>query len=279
MRIPLAVPALLAPCLFVYLVLFVLPQIGLLGSSVLDKGAPSAVHYAKVFDDSYYVFLMGRTLLTGFGVTLITLVFGVPIAYVLARMESRWATFLVMITTFPLLISAVVRSFGWMVLFFRNGPISALLVAVGLADKPVQLMHTLTGVVIALAQVLMPLMVLTLYSVFRSIDPQLERAAMTLGAGPFGAFRLVTLPLARGGLLAGSLLVFALSISAFATPSLVGGARANVMATAIYEQAVELLDWPFAAALASILLAVVLTLSILYAVVLDRGSHDRPLAP
>ena len=111
-RVPLAVPALLAPCLLVYLLLFVWPQIGLLGSSLFDRGALSATHYAKVFEDAYHPWLMGRTLVVGVGVTTITLVFGVPIAYVLARMESRWAPFLVMVTTFPLLISAVVRSFG-----------------------------------------------------------------------------------------------------------------------------------------------------------------------
>ena len=119
-------------------------------------------------------------------------------------------------------------------------------------------MYTLTGVIIALAQVLLPLMVLTLYGVFKSIDRDLEYAAMSLGASPPLALCLVTLRLARGGIVAGSLLVFSLAISAFATPSLVGGARANVMATAIYEQTIEMLDWPFASTLATILLVVVL---------------------
>jgi putative spermidine/putrescine transport system permease protein len=169
-----------------------------------------------------------------------------------------------MVTTFPLWVSAVVRSFGWMVLFHRNGLISNTLQATGLAAEPVQLMYTLTGVIIALAQVLLPLMVLTLYPVIRGIDRDLENAAMNLGATPGLAVWLVTLRLARSGIAAGSLLVFAISISAFATPSLVGGARAQLMATAIYEQTLELLDWPFASAIAAILLVIALVVVALY---------------
>jgi putative spermidine/putrescine transport system permease protein len=275
--IPWVVLLLLAPCLLLYMALFVVPQMRLLGTGFVVNGDPGLAHYARMFEDGYYLFLMGRTLLCGLGVTLITVMLGVPLAYWLARLPSRWAGFILMLTTFPMLISAVVRSFGWMVLFFRNGPVSQLLVASGLSDSPVQLMYTLTGVTIGLAQVLLPLMVLTLYGVFRSIDPALESAAMTLGARPVVTFFLVTLPLARAGIVAGSLLVFALTISAFATPSLVGGARANMMATAIYENAVDLLDWPFASALASVLLVVVLGISAVYAVLADRGRHDQPV--
>ena len=117
-------------------------------------------------------------------------------------------------------------------------------------------------------------MILTLHGVFKSIDRDLEYAAMSLGARPSVALGLVTFRLASGGIVAGSLLVFSLAISAFATPSLVGGARANVMATAIYEQAVELLDWPFAAALATILLVVVLAVSLAYGALLE-GRADK----
>jgi putative spermidine/putrescine transport system permease protein len=159
-----------------------------------------------------------------------------------------------------------------MVLFFRDGIVSNALMMLGLSERPIQLMYTLTGVIIALAQVLLPLMVLTLYGVFRSIDRDLEYAAMSLGARPPVALWLVTLRLGRGGIIAGSLLVFSLAISAFATPSLVGSARAHVMATAIFEQTIEMLDWPFASALAAILLVVVLTLSIAYGALIEGRS-------
>ncbi|SFJ53469.1 putative spermidine/putrescine transport system permease protein [Bosea sp. OK403] len=272
------VPILLfAPCVLVYAIFFIWPQASLLAISASSKSGPGLDQYARFFGDSYYWEILGRTLGMGITVTVITLVLGLPTAYVLARSQSRWAGLLLLLTTFPLLVSAVVRSFGWMVLFFRDGLVSRTLLALGLIDRPVQTMYTMTGVIIALAQVLLPLMVLTLHGVFKSIDRDLEYAAMSLGARPAVALGLVTLRLARGGIVAGSLLVFSLAISAFATPSLVGGARANVMATAIYEQTVELLDWPFGAALAAILLVVVLGLSLAYGALIEgRGELEAP---
>lgn len=270
-------PALLfAPCAFVYAVFYIWPQASLLTLSVHDETGFTLGQYRRFAGDAYYWEMLGRTLWLGVSVTAITIVLGAPTAWLLARARSRGASFLLLLTTFPLLISAVVRSFGWMVLFFRDGLLSRTLQALGLADGPVQTMYTLSGVIIALAQVLLPLMILTLHGVFRSIDRDLEYAAMSLGARPSVALGLVTLRLASGGIVAGSLLVFSLSISAFATPSLVGGARANVMATAIYEQTVELLNWPFAATLATILLVVVLALSLAYAALLERD--DQPEA-
>jgi putative spermidine/putrescine transport system permease protein len=266
---------LFAPCAFVYAVFFIWPQASLLAISASDATGITLAHYQRFAGDSYYWEILGRTLGLGAAVTAITLVLGVPTAYLLARAQSRWAGFLLLLTTFPLLVSAVVRSFGWMVLFFRDGLLSHGLMALGLADRPVQTMYTMSGVIIALAQVLLPLMILTLHGVFKSIDRDLEYAAMSLGARPSVALGLVTLRLASGGIVAGSLLVFSLAISAFATPSLVGGARANVMATAIYEQAIELLDWPFAAALATILLVTVLALSLAYGALLEgRGERE-----
>jgi ABC-type spermidine/putrescine transport system permease subunit I len=264
------VPVLLfAPCVLVYAIFFIWPQASLLALSATSKAGLTLEHYGRFTGDSYYWEMLGRTLGLGFAVTAITLVLGLPTAYVLARSQSRWAGLLLLLTTFPLLVSAVVRSFGWMVLFFKDGLLSKALQFVGLASGPVQTMYTMPGVIIALAQVLLPLMVLTLHGVFKSIDRDLEYAAMSLGARPSVALWLVTLRLARGGIVAGSLLVFSLAISAFATPSLVGGARANVMATAIYEQTVELLDWPFGATLATILLVTVLALSLAYGALIE----------
>jgi putative spermidine/putrescine transport system permease protein len=264
------VPVLLfAPCVLVYAIFFIWPQASLLALSATSKAGLTLEHYSRFTGDSYYWEMLGRTLGLGLAVTVITLVLGLPTAYVLARSQSRWAGLLLLLTTFPLLVSAVVRSFGWMVLFFKDGLVSKALQSLGLASGPVQTMYTMTGVIIALAQVLLPLMVLTLHGVFKSVDRDLEYAAMSLGARPSVALWLVTLRLARGGIVAGSLLVFSLAISAFATPSLVGGARANVMATAIYEQTVELLDWPFGATLATILLVTVLALSLAYGALIE----------
>jgi putative spermidine/putrescine transport system permease protein len=212
-------------------------------------------------------------------VTLITLVLGYPLAYWLARLETRWKTVLLVMTIFPLLTSAVVRSFGWMVLLYRTGLVNQVLLRLGIVDAPLTLMYSLTGVVIALAEVLMPFMVLTLYGVIRGIDRNLEEAAMDLGAGPLTTVYRVTLPLSAGGILAGSLLVFSLAISSFVTPSLVGGPRVQVMATAIQEQTVSLLNWQFAATLAAILLVVVLALSLAYSRLVERSGDPSTALP
>lgn len=263
---------LLAPCVLVYLIFFVWPQFGLLALGFQDDaGNFSLSLYARFLGDSYYLQLLWRTLCMGFAVTLVTLILGVPLAYLLARSNSRWTPFLLMMTTFPLLVSAVVRSFGWMVLLYRNGVVSDLLQWLHFTDGPTQLMYTLNGTIIALAQVLLPVMVLSLYGVFRSIPPDLERAAMSLGARPGVTFALVTLKLARGGIVAGSLLVFSMAISSFATPSLVGGPRARVMATSIHELTTTVLDWSFAAVQSTILLVVVILIAALYGQILDRS--------
>jgi len=253
---------LLAPATLVFALLFVWPQLGLFLQS-MPASAPFA-QYERFLGDSYYLGVLGSSLLLGLCVTLVTLVLGFPLAFLLARAETRWAGLLLLLTTFPLWVSAVVRSFAWMVLFFRNGVASRMLQSTGLVESNFQLLGTFTGVVIALAQVLLPIMIVTLYAVIRGIDRDLEHAAMSLGASPVVALWLVTIRLARGGILAGSLLVFSLSISAFATPSLVGGARAHFMAVTIYEQTLELLDWPFAAAIAAILLVIALAVALTY---------------
>ncbi len=253
---------LLAPAALVFALLFIWPQLGLFLQS-MPPGTPLA-QYERFLGDSYYLGVLGNSLLLGLCVTLVTLVLGFPLAFLLARAETRWAGLLLLLTSFPLWVSAVVRSFAWMVLFFRNGVASRLLQSTGLVESNFQLIGTFAGVVIALAQVLLPIMIVTLYAVIRGIDRDLEHAAMSLGASPVVALWLVTIRLARGGILAGSLLVFSLSVSAFATPSLVGGARAHFMAVTIYEQTLELLDWPFAAAIAAILLAISISVALTY---------------
>jgi putative spermidine/putrescine transport system permease protein len=267
---------LLLPGLLVFCLLFVLPQAGLLQSSFepgrgSTAAAPTVEQYGRFLGDSHYLEILGRTLVLGIEVTLVTLVLGYPLAFWLARIETRWKTLLLLVTIFPLLTSAVVRSFGWMVLLYRTGPISGLLRAMGVPG-PVELMYSMPGVVIAMSEVLLPFMVLTLYAVIRSIDPNLEEAAMSLGDGPLGTLRHVTLPLSLGGILAGSLLVFSLTISSFVTPSLVGGARVQLMATTVYEQTITLLNWPFASAVSVVLLAVILGLALVYSRAL-RGAQ------
>ncbi len=275
---------LMLPALLLFFLLFVLPQARLLGYSFEPDPQSAATgltleNYGRLFGDMHYLGILGRTLWMGLLVTVITLVLGYPMAYWLARLETRWKTVLLVLTIFPLLTSAVVRSFGWMVLLYRTGVVNQSLQRLGIVDAPLPLMYTLSGVVIALAEVLMPFMVLTLYGVIRGIDRNLEEAAMDLGAGPLSTIYRVTLPLSAGGVLAGSLLVFSLAISSFVTPSLVGGPRVQLMATAIQEQTVSLLNWQFAATLSAVLLAVVLVLALAYSRLVERSGDRSAVVP
>lgn len=263
-----------APVAIILTGLFLMPQFYLFRQSVSLPPPFGVETYLRFFSDGFYLDMLGRTFTVAGLVTLICILCGFPLALWLARIETRFVPLLLLITTFPLLVSAVVRSFAWMVLFFRSGLLSQTMVATGIASPGFQFMGTTAGVVIALGQVMLPLMIITLYSVLRTIDRDLENAAMNLGASPWSTTWLVIIPQMKGGILAGSLLVFSLSVGAFATPSLIGGARVNMMAIGIQEQALELFDWPFAAAMAMILLAAALIIAVAYGRIISESSHE-----
>lgn len=243
----------MAPALLLYAAVFVVPQAGLLAQSAYPDGQLSVDAYAAVVGDAHGFGVLLRTLAVGAAVAGVCLLLGFPLAYQLARTTSRWRGVLLGLTVFPLLTSAVVRTFGWQVIFYRTGPISAALRVVGIDTE---LIGTTTGVVVALAEVLLPFMVLTLYGVIRGIPAALEEAAQDLGDSPARAALHVVLPLARGGIVGGTLLVFSLAASSYVTPALIGGARVQVVATALYQQAISLVNYPRAAALAVVLLVV-----------------------
>jgi putative spermidine/putrescine transport system permease protein len=255
---------------------FFLPVGLLLAYSLYEPtpGGRSAVglgQYARFFEDAYYLGVMGRTFRLAFLVTLICLLMGFPIAYIMARAKPRLAIWLGILVIMPLMVSVVIRTFGWMVLMGRGGFLSTLATSLGLEGRSVVFMRTETGMVIALAQVLLPFMVLTLYGVVARVERELEEAARTMGSGFFGTLWRVTIPLSLPGVISGSLLVFALSISSFITPSLVGGVRLPVLAGSIYQQALVTVDWPFAAAQAVILLGTVLLIIVPYTMLTRRG--------
>jgi len=159
-----------------------------------------------------------------------------------------------------LLTSAVVRTFGWMILLANNGIFNKSLINVGIINSPIRLMYNELGIIIALAEVLLPFMILALDAALLNIDKQLYDAARNLGAGAVRIFWQVTLPLSMPGIISGSILVFSLAISAYVTPALIGGPRVPVMSTTIYQQGIALLNWPFGAAIAFILLAALVLL-------------------
>jgi putative spermidine/putrescine transport system permease protein len=278
---------LLAPSLVILLGVFVVP-LGILGRYSFYRTAAGGVmvpawtldQYARFLLDAHHLRILGTTLGLAFGVTLVTAVLGYPLAYGLARARSpRRRALGVTALLIPLMTSVVVRSYGWMILLASTGLVNATLLATGAVSRPIQLLFTPTGVVIALAEVLLPFMVLSLLPVLQGVDVALEEASHSLGASPLATFRHIILPLSLPGLVSGSVLVFVLSVGAFATPRLVGGPTTDVITVLIYEQTLSLLNWPFGAAAAWVLLLLVLGLIWAQGFLLRRHGTGLVAAP
>lgn len=262
-------PLLLAAPNVVWLLLFMAGALGVLAAMSLhgyEAGGRGILptwevtHYRSFLTDPFFLDILARSLQMSLYVTFWCLVLGFPFAYALSRLRGWKRAVLYFVVLVPLLTSAVVRTFGWMILLSNNGFINKTLLAIGLVESPIPMMYRMTGIVIALVQVLLPFMILALDAALLNIDRQLYDAARNLGAGATRIFFQVTLPLSLPGIASGSILVFTLAISAFVTPSLIGGPRIPVMATLIYQQGIALLNWPFGAAISFVLLIVLLAI-------------------
>jgi len=258
---------LLAPALLLLTIAFVLPVGMMMPTSVRPYvplvGITSGFtmrHYTKLLSDSYYLEIIGRTLLLGLTVTCATLVIGYPVAFFLARTRSRWRNWLTILVVFPLLLNLVVRTFGWMALLAQNGLVNQALQSVGLLHAPVKLLFNFAGLLIGLTHIFLPFMVLVLIGAIQNIPRDVEDAARVLGASWGSAFLRVTLPLSAPGIISGSILVFVLTISALVTPRLLGGPTYQVMSTLIYDEFLQRLNWPAGSAQSLLLTVIVLAL-------------------
>lgn len=212
--------------------------------------------YEAFLGDPFYREMVVRTLIIATIVTLLALVLTYPIALFLHRTRSAWRGLLIVLTVAPLLISTVVRTYGWMVILGDDGWLNGIMRLLGLA--PLRLAYDYPAVVIGLTQIMMPYMALCLISGFGRIDTTLEEAAESLGARPVRRFWRVTLPLSLPGIALGCMLTFVIAVSAYVTPALLGGGRVFLVATEIYTQALETLDWPLASAMSVLLLVIFL---------------------
>jgi len=259
--------SLVTPALALLVLVFVAPVLLMLPLSLHEYVAGTGIsprwtlaNYTQVFSDEYYREVVARTLQLGFGVTGLCLLLGYPLALTMARSTPRLRFWLTMLVIFPMLLNLVVRSFGWIALLANRGLVNNLLIDSGLIERPIKLMFNLTGVWLGMTHIFLPFMVLMLVPVIQAIPRDVEEAACTLAASRPRVFWSVTLPLSAPGILSGSILVFVLTISALVTPRMLGGPTYKVMATLIYDDFLQTLDWPAGAALSFVLTAMTLAI-------------------
>jgi putative spermidine/putrescine transport system permease protein len=259
-----------APALLLFAALLVVPLVltAVLSFNVYDPATgPKAgeftfEHYAQVFTDSYYHGIFWRTFWISGLVTLICVLIGAPEAYVLSRMRNPWRSILLLVVLAPLLVSVVVRAFGWSMLLGPEGAVNALLGLVGIG--PVKMLYTEIAVVVALVHVMLPFMVIPVWTSLQKLDAGVENAALSLRASHFTTLRRIVLPQVMPGILSGSLIVFGLAASSFAIPGLLGGRRLKMVATVVYDEYLHELNWPLGAAVALVLLAANLIVMLSY---------------
>ena len=253
---------LIVPAVAVVGVFFVLPYANLLLMSFFApaKARPydpvlTLGNYGAALGDTFQWWILGRTLKLGFLTTLFTLLLGYPLAWNLARASGRVKGLLLVLLLSPLLVGVVIRSFGWMVLLADNGLINSLLKASGLAPDGVKLMYNELGVLVGTVHIYLPFMVLSISATLQNIAPDLELAARSLGASGMTAFRRVIFPLSLPGVFAGCLLVFVLAVSSYVIPVLLGGFKVITTPLLVVQTAIDVNNWPGAAAQAMVLFA------------------------
>ncbi len=257
------------PASIVVLVVIVVPILMLFRYSfnhfdaAVMKAGFSLENYVKFFADPYYRKVFFTTVGIAALCTALALVLGFPVAYFLARTQSRFKSLFIILLVFPLLVGNVVRAAGWMVILGNAGVVNSILVGLGVFPEPVRLLYTTGAVVVGTTAVVLPYFVLSLQSVLEGIDFSVEEAAQNLGAGFLTTFRRIVLPIAAPGVAAGTVLVFILCMNAYATPVLLGGTGLTMMAPALYDQITKGSNWPFGSAIALVLVCATLVMALL----------------
>jgi putative spermidine/putrescine transport system permease protein len=253
----------LVPALVFLAVFFLYPLVRMIALSFDAPEGPLA-YYTSIVASPVYMTVLALTFKTALGVTLLCVLFGVPTAYLLANLEGTWRNVLLIAVALPFLTSILIRTYAWMAILGRNGVVNQLLQAAGLTSAPMRLMHNELGVYVGMVHVLLPFMILPVYSVMSGIDRRLLHAAQSLGASPRKALVSVFLPLALPGIASGALLVFLIAIGFYITPALLGGPKQVMISNLIEVQVMELLNWGFGSALGFVLLVATVLLMVLF---------------
>jgi len=245
-----------APATAYVLVTLAVPMILLLTYSFLrfvpgkiTDYAPTLENYSRLLGDLFYLKVIAHTALLALEVTLVTLILGFPVALYLTRVAMRGKSLLTYLVFLPLMVGIVVRAYGWIIILGRQGVINNALMSSGLIDKPLALLFTPLAVVLGLIEVALPFMIMPLIAALEKVDVHVEEAARALGATPWQRFVRVTLPLSKPGIVAGSLFVFSMSLTAYAVPALLGGSKVKTIAGFAYDAMLVGYNWPFGAAI------------------------------
>jgi putative spermidine/putrescine transport system permease protein len=261
---------LLLPAAAFLITFFIVPALTLFTYSVLTQGADGMAalpltlsHFSHFFHERVYSHVLFATLRMAFATAALAALLGYPVALVMLRASPLCMRLMTMMLIAPLIVSVVVRTYGWQLILAnsKTGVLNWILMSLGLIDHPLRILYTETAVVIASLHVFFPMMVLPLVSALAKIDPDVESAARTLGAGSWRVFCRVSLPLSLPGLAVGSTLVFSLTASSFVTPAILGGNGAQMLGNLIEQQITAVYDWPFGATVAVVLVLTVLALN------------------
>jgi putative spermidine/putrescine transport system permease protein len=269
---------LLAPATLLFLIFFVSPFVTLGINSFYGYGRMTGIieiftlkNYERMWFDSYYVSIVVRTFRLSGITAIITLLVGYPVALYLMVASARTKSWVIAFVLAPLLISVIVRTFGWAIVLGKNGLLEQAFLSLGIANM--DFLHTEAAVVVGLVNVLTPFVVLAVATSLQAMDPAVPLAATSLGAGPWQVFRRILLPLSLPGITAGLLIVFGLASASFVTPAVLGGAQYKVLSVIMYQQAIVLQNWPFAAAIAVTLTLIVLVVQGLQTRLAERADY------
>lgn len=253
----------LLPALLFLGLFFLAPLIGLLLRGVLEP-TPGLENYAQLFANSAYSRVLFNTFAVGALVTVISLLLGFPLAWAITLVPRGWGRWLLNIVLLSMWTSLLARTYSWLVLLQASGIINKVLMALGIVDQPLELVHNLTGVVIGMSYIMIPFIVLPLQATMAAIDPMVLQAGAICGASPWTNFFRVFLPLCRSGLFSGGLMVFVMSLGYYVTPALLGGAQNMMLPEFIVQQVQSFLNWGLASAAAALLILLTLVLFYVY---------------
>ncbi|MGF6950141.1 putative spermidine/putrescine transport system permease protein [Neobacillus sp. B4I6] len=269
---------LLLPTLGIFIFFFLLPLFFLFITSFKTFDAASGIgnewtlqNYIKFITDKFYLGVVWRTVKIALITTLAAIVISFPVAYQITKAKGRIKNYLTLLVLSPLLISMVIRCYGWVILLSNNGVVNHTLMKFGLIDKPLTLLYTEFSVVIGMVHVLFPYMVLSIMGSLERIDPSVIRASQNLGASSIRTFFSVILPLTLPGIFAGSVMVFSLGVSSFVTPAILGGPQVKVMSFLTYEQVGIMLNWPYGSAIGFLLIFIATITIIIYSKLLTSS--------